>query len=310
MISIVGPTGAGKTTLALRLSKNLPINVISADSRQVYKYMDIGTAKPTKEQRNKLTHYLVDYINPDEKYNLNKFILDSNYYINKNKNKKNIPLIVGGTGLYIWALIDNWSLPDVGPNEKFRTKLENNIKNFGPEYIKKTFINKMGSDFSENYDLNNTRRLIRYLEIIYEVGIEKFLQSSKSKNEKNTIYGIDFSKEEQRTLIPERIEKMFKSGWVEEVENLIKNGYNLGHYSMSGIGYKEIYSYLINKINYEDMRELILNRTNSFIKKQRTWFKKTDNRITWINSIEDNKVIRNISEKILNSYDNKVNANN
>ena len=310
MISIVGPTGAGKTTLALKLSKNLPINVISADSRQVYKYMDIGTAKPTKEQRNKLTHYLVDYINPDEKYNLNKFIIDSNYYINKIKNKKNIPLIVGGTGLYIWALIDNWSLPDVGPNEKFRTKLENNIKNFGPEYIKKTFINKMGSDFSENYDLNNTRRLIRYLEIIYEIGIEKFLQSSKSKNEKNTIYGIDFSKEEQRTLIPERIEKMFKSGWVEEVENLIKNGYNLGHYSMSGIGYKEIYSYLINKINYEDMRELILNRTNSFIKKQRTWFKKTDNRITWINSIEDNKVIRNISEKILNSYDNKVNANN
>ena len=310
MISIVGPTGAGKTTLALRLSKNLPINVISADSRQVYKYMDIGTAKPTKEQRNKLTHYLVDYINPDEKYNLNKFIIDSNYYINKIKNKKNIPLIVGGTGLYIWALIDNWSLPDVGPNEKFRTKLENNIKNFGPEYIKKTFINKMGSDFSENYDLNNTRRLIRYLEIIYEVGIEKFLQSSKSKNEKNTIYGIDFSKEEQRTLIPKRIEKMFKSGWVEEVENLIKNGYNLEHYSMSGIGYKEIYSYLINKINYEDMRELILNRTNSFIKKQRTWFKKTDNRITWINSIEDNKVIRNISEKILNSYDNKVNANN
>ena len=310
MISIVGPTGAGKTTLALRLSKNLPINVISADSRQVYKYMDIGTAKPTKEQRNKLTHYLVDYINPDEKYNLNKFIIDSNYYINKIKNKKNITLIVGGTGLYIWALIDNWSLPDVSPNEKFRTKLENNIKNFGPEYIKKTFINKMGSDFSENYDLNNTRRLIRYLEIIYEVGIEKFLQSSKSKNEKNTIYGIDFSKEEQRTLIPERIEKMFKSGWVEEVENLIKNGYNLEHYSMSGIGYKEIYSYLINKINYEDMRELILNRTNSFIKKQRTWFKKTDNRITWINSIEDNKVIRNISEKILNSYDNKVNANN
>ena len=168
----------------------------------------------------------------------------------------------------------------------------------------------MGSDFSENYDLNNTRRLIRYLEIIYEVGIEKFLQSSKSKNEKNTIYGIDFSKEEQRTLIPKRIEKMFKSGWVEEVENLIKNGYNLEHYSMSGIGYKEIYSYLINKINYENMRELILNRTNSFIKKQRTWFKKTDNRITWINSIEDNKVIRNISEKILNSYDNKVNANN
>ena len=310
MISIVGPTGAGKTTLALRLSKNLPINVISADSRQVYKYIDIGTAKPTKEQRNKLTHYLVDYINPDEKYNLNKFIIDSNYYINKIKNKKNIPLIVGGTGLYIWALIDNWSLPDVEPNEKFRTKLENNIKNFGPEYIKKTFINKMGSDFSENYDLNNTRRLIRYLEIIYEVGIEKFLQSSKSKNEKNTIYGIDFSKEEQRTLIPERIEKMFKSGWVEEVENLIKNGYNLEHYSMSGIGYKEIYSYLLNKINYEDMRKLILNRTNSFIKKQRTWFKKTDNRITWINSIEDNKVIRNISEKILNSYDNKVNANN
>ena len=310
MISIVGPTGSGKTALALKLSKYLPINVISADSRQVYKYMDIGTAKPTKEQRNKLTHYLVDYINPDEKYNLNKFIIDSNYYIKKINNNKNIPVIVGGTGLYIWALLDNWSLPDVGPNEKFRTDLENNVKNFGPEYIMKSFISKIGSDLAKNYDLNNTRRLIRYLEIINKIGIKKFTQLSKSKNEKNIIYGIDFSKEEQHTLIPERIEKMFKSGWIEEVENLIKNGYNSEHYSMSGIGYKEIYSYLINKINYDDMRELILNRTNSFIKKQRTWFKKNDNRISWINSNNDNKLIKNISEKILNSYDNKINANN
>ena len=107
MISIVGSTGAGKTALALNLSKYLPINVISADSRQVYKYMDIGTAKPTKEQRNQLTHYLVDYINPDEKYNLNKFIIDSNHYIDKINKGKNIPIIVGGTGLYIWALLDN-----------------------------------------------------------------------------------------------------------------------------------------------------------------------------------------------------------
>ena len=310
MISIVGSTGAGKTALALKLSKYLPINVISADSRQVYKYMDIGTAKPTKEQRNQLTHYLVDYINPDEKYNLNKFIIDSNHYIDKINKGKNIPIIVGGTGLYIWALLDNWSLPDVPPNEKFRANLENKIVNFGHEYIKNTFINKLGTDFSGNYDLNNTRRLIRYLEIINEIGIEKFLKSSKSKNETNIIYGMDYSKEEQLTIIPERIEKMFKLGWIEEVENLIKNGYNLDHYSMSGIGYKEIYSYLNNKINYECMRELILNRTNSFIKKQRTWFKKSDNRITWINTIEDNKIIKNISEKILNSYDNKVNANN
>ena len=310
MISIVGSTGAGKTALALNLSKYLPINVISADSRQVYKYLDIGTAKPTKEQRNQLTHYLVDYVNPDEKYNLNKFIIDSNYYIDKINSEKNIPIIVGGTGLYIWALLDNWSLPDVAPNKKFRATLEDNIKNFGTEYIKKTFINKIGSDFSKNYDLKNTRRLIRYLEIIDEVGCGKFLQTSKSRNEKNIIIGRDFSKEEQSTLIPKRIENMFKSGWIEEVENLIKNGYNLDHYSMSGIGYKEIYSYLSNKINYEDMRELILNRTNSFIKKQRTWFKKADNRITWINSVEDNKVIKDISEKILNSYDNKVNANN
>ena len=310
MISIVGSTGSGKTALALNLSKYLPINVISADSRQVYKYLDIGTAKPTKEQRNQLTHYLVDYVNPDEKYNLNKFIIDSNYYIDKINSEKNIPIIVGGTGLYIWALLDNWSLPDVAPNEKFRATLEDNIKNFGTEYIKKTFINKIGSDFSKNYDLNNTRRLIRYLEIINEIGSGKFLQTSKSINEKNIIIGRDFSKEEQSTLIPKRIENMFKSGWIEEVENLIKNGYNLDHYSMSGIGYKEIYSYLSNKINYEDMRELILNRTNSFIKKQRTWFKKADNRITWINSVEDNKVIKDISEKILNSYDNKVNANN
>ncbi len=299
MIAIIGPTGSGKTETSVKISDYLPISVINADSRQVYKYMNIGTAKPTIDQQNKLDHYVLDKVNPDINYNLNNFIKDSKYAINKIKSQNKTPIIVGGTGLYVWALIDKWALPDVPPDKDFRKNIELEIHTNGFKYVQSLFVKEVGESVSTKFDLNNTRRLIRYLEIIKSIGKEKFLNSSKLKCNNNLIFGLDYSKDDQEEHITNRIEKMIEDGWIAEVEMLIKKGYNLSHHSMSGIGYKEIYLYLRNEIDYNEMKENTLKRTFSLIKKQRTWFKKTDSRIKWLDSDIKSRDINEISKSIL-----------
>jgi len=299
LIAIIGPTGSGKTETSVKISDYLPISVINADSRQVYKYMNIGTAKPTIDQQNKLDHYVLDKVNPDISYNLNNFIKDSNYAINKIKSQKKTPIIVGGTGLYVWALIDKWALPDVPPDKDFRKNIEFEIHTNGIKYIQSLFVKEVGESVSTKFDLNNIRRLIRYLEIIKSIGKEKFLYSSKPKCNNNLIFGLDYSKDNQEEHITNRIEKMIGNGWITEVEMLIEKGYNLSHHSMSGIGYKEIYLYLCNEIGYNEMKENTLKRTFSLIKKQRTWFKKTDSRIKWLDSDIKSRDINEISKSIL-----------
>lgn len=299
MIAIIGPTGSGKTEISVKISDCLPISVINADSRQVYKYMNIGTAKPTIAQQNKLDHYVLDKVNPNINYNLNNFIKDSNYAINKIKSQNKTPIIVGGTGLYVWALIDKWALPDVPPDKDFRKNIELEIHTNGIKYVQNLFVKEIGESVSTKFDLNNIRRLIRYLEIIKSIGKEKFLNSSKPKCNNNLIFGLDYSKDDQEEHITNRIEKMIEDGWITEVEMLIKKGYNLSHHSMSGIGYKEIYLYLHNEIDYNEMKENTLKRTFSLIKKQRTWFKKTDSRIKWLDSNINSRDINEISKSIL-----------
>lgn len=299
MIAIIGPTGSGKTEISVKISDCLPISVINADSRQVYKYMNIGTAKPTIDQQNKLDHYVLDKVNPNINYNLNNFIKDSNYAINKIKSQNKTPIIVGGTGLYVWALIDKWALPDVPPDKDFRKNIELEIHTNGIKYVQNLFVKEIGESVSTKFDLNNIRRLIRYLEIIKSIGKEKFLNSSKPKCNNNLIFGLDYSKDDQEEHITNRIEKMIEDGWITEVEMLIKKGYNLSHHSMSGIGYKEIYLYLHNEIDYNEMKENTLKRTFSLIKKQRTWFKKTDSRIKWLDSDINSRDINEISKSIL-----------
>lgn len=299
MIAIIGPTGSGKTEISVKISDCLPISVINADSRQVYKYMNIGTAKPTIAQQNKLDHYVLDKVNPNINYNLNNFIKDSNYAINKIKSQNKTPIIVGGTGLYVWALIDKWALPDVPPDKDFRKNIELEIHTNGIKYVQNLFVKEIGESVSTKFDLNNIRRLIRYLEIIKSIGKEKFLNSSKPKCNNNLIFGLDYSKDDQEEHITNRIEKMIEDGWITEVEMLIKKGYNLSHHSMSGIGYKEIYLYLHNEIDYNEMKENTLKRTFSLIKKQRTWFKKTDSRIKWLDSDINSRDINEISKSIL-----------
>lgn len=299
MIAIIGPTGSGKTDLAVQISAKLSINIVNADSRQIYKYMDIGTAKPTSTQRKKLKHYLIDQILPCERYSLNQFINEAKIAIKEIQDNNIIPIIVGGTGLYVWALLDDWKLPDVQPDMHFRKELEEKFEIHGKSYISDLFISELGKSQSENFDTNNIRRLIRYLEIIKSIGPEKFLSSTKTNNNDNLIFGLDYSKNEQELKITNRIDMMIKNGWIKEVENLIQKGYNLSNHSMTSIGYKEIYLYLNKKIDFVEMRKLIIKRTLNFVKKQRTWFKKTDNRINWVDGINNSDQIDLIKNKII-----------
>jgi len=298
LIAIIGPTGSGKTELSIKLSEKIPINVINADSRQIYKYMNIGTAKPTLEQRSKVKHYTVDQVYPNINYSLNDFINDANSSYENIVSQNLTPIIVGGTGLYIWALLDDWKLPDVPPNQGYRDDLEIKIKNNKPEYLSNLFISKIGHENSKNFDLKNNRRLIRYLEIIKTIGSEAFLSNNKKENNNHLIIGLDYCKNTQEQKLSKRIDKMFDEGWINEVENLMQKGYNLSHYSMSGIGYKEIYLYLTKDIDHNKMRELIIKRTLNLVKKQRTWFKKSDKRINWIDITDSVNQVELIKNKI------------
>ena len=299
MIAIIGPTGSGKTEFSIKLSEKIPINVINADSRQIYKYMNIGTAKPTLKQRSKVKHYIVDQVYPNINYSLNNFINDAKESYENILLQDLIPIIVGGTGLYIWALLDDWQLPDVPPDQEYRNYLEIKIKNNKPEYLSNLFISKIGHENSKNFDLKNNRRLIRYLEIIKTIGSEAFLSNNKKENNNHLIIGLDYCKNTQEQKLSKRIDKMFDEGWINEVENLMQKGYNLSHYSMSGIGYKEIYLYLTKDIDHNKMRELIIKRTLNLVKKQRTWFKKSDKRINWIDNTKSSNQVELIKNKII-----------
>ena len=190
------------------------------------------------------------------------------------------------------------------PDLSFREELEKKFELHGKNYISDLFISEIGKIQSENFDMNNTRRLIRYLEIIKSIGPKKFLISTKNNNNNNLIFGLDYSKDEQELKITNRIDMMIKNGWIKEVENLIQKGYNLSHHSMTSIGYKEIYLYLNKKIDSVEMRRQTIKRTLDFVKKQRTWFKKTDNRINWVNEMNNSDQINLIKNEIIkyNNY--------
>jgi len=273
VISIVGSTGAGKTALALNLSKYLPINVISADSRQVYKYMDIGTAKPTKEQRNQLTHYLVDYVNPDEKYNLNKFIIDSNHYIDKINRGKNIPIIVGGTGLYFKALTDGLvKIPNIPM--KTRNKIRLMQKKLGQTGFYNKLL-KLDPLIKNKIEKNDIQRSIRAYEIKHQTkkSIIEWFKKTKiffSSDEFIKLY-IDYPREMLINRISLRVDDMFRDAVIEEVVRFNKLKVKKENSSNKVIGIKEITNLLNKQCTLEQTKELIVIKTRQYAKRQVTW---------------------------------------
>ncbi len=292
VISILGPTASGKSEISIKLGEKFDFPIINCDSKLLYKDFDIGTAKPTKSQQNLVKHYMIDLLKSNEQSNLSWFLDKSRKIISELNHQNQIPILTGGTGQYLWGILEGWDPPNVSPNKEFRARINLEIKNLG--------INKVVKNYSEKYnldsqlDLENPIRLIRIIERI-DAGVYGD-SKSKLKNYKidSLIIGIKIEREINDKLIKDRVKHMLNEGWIEEVENLLDSGINPKSAAMMSIGYRDILEFINGESDREEMEEKIYISTRKLMRHQDNWFKKSDKRIKWVNfenSFEEAEII-------------------
>lgn len=275
VITIIGPTAAGKTSLCLELRKICPIEVISADSRQIYKCMNIGTAKVTPEEIRCVPHHLIDIKEPDENYSAYDFICDCKKKVEEIRKRNHIPIICGGTIFYIRSLIEGMfeepKIPD-----KVRKDVRDEMKKKGTVEMHRE-LKKIDPNSANRLHPNDKQRIGRAIEIYRASGIT--LTEFWKKGNKNKIpldiYSLLINKKKLRNSIERRVKKMFEDGFVEEVKTLLEKGYNPSHYSFTSIGYEQVSKYILNKnaCNLEEVSEAVIKETKKYADKQITFIK-------------------------------------
>ncbi len=297
MIVIVGPTAVGKSGLALHLAKYFPAEIISADSRQIYRYMDIGTNKPTPAERLSVPHHVIDVVEPDQDFSLAMYHQLANEALKAIQQKENLPLMVGGSGLYVWSLVEGWKIPQVPPNQKLRDQLEARAEQEGSHrlYLE---LQDIDPTAAETINPNNTRRIIRALEIYDATGQPSSqLQRKEVPDFPILLIGLTQERSELYEMIDWRVDRMMQRGLVEEVEQLLEKGYSPSLPSMSGIGYRQIVQFLRNEVTLREAIDRIKYETHRLARHQYAWFRPGDNRIHWFNT---SKIKAGVNLTILN----------
>ncbi len=292
VIVICGPTASGKTALSIELAKKINGEIVSSDSMQIYKDMNIGTAKPTIEEMQGIKHYLIDFIAPDKRYSVAEYKKDAENAIEEILKKGKNPILVGGTGLYIDTLIYGIEYPTIEFDEKYRQELEEREKKEGLINLYEE-AKKIDEEAVKKISINDKKRILRILEIYHATGKNKTEQEliSRQKGPKYDykVFAINMDRETLYNRINKRVDIMLENGLVEEVKKLLEK-YKEFPTSMQGLGYKEVKEFLENKISKEEMIDKIKQESRRYAKRQITWFKKNKQTI-WINGldkIEDN----------------------
>ncbi len=281
LLVILGPTAVGKTGLALFLAQALNGEIIGADSRQIYRLMDIGTAKPTPAQRQQVPHHLIDVVYPDENLGLAQYQQLTYAAIRSIQEQGKLPLLVGGTGQYISAVIEGWSIPEVAPNAALRAELEAFAHEQGPAALHKR-LRAVDVFSAQAIHQNNVRRVIRALEVYQETGTPMSELQQKTPPP-YTIYqiGLTLERETLYDRADQRFDQMMAEGFLDEVRNLLDRGYNRKLPAMSGLGYAQLAAYVHNEVS---LAEAVINSkhaTHDFIRRQFTWFRGHDAGIQW-----------------------------
>ena len=295
---IVGLTCSGKTNLGIQLAEKINGEIISADSRQIYKYLDVGTAKPSKDELKKVKHHFISKLEPDEDFNVSKFEWESLNIIEKIFENSKQPIVVGGTGLYIKALIDG-IFDSVDTDEKYRKELLELKAEFGNEYLYNELRN-VDPESAASMQPSNWKRIIRALEVYHLTGQRIGVHQQRYKREVDynfVQYGLNWDRKVLYRNIENRVDEMIKSGLVEEVEKIISKGYDKKLNSLNTVGYKEIISYQSGEISLDKAIELIKRNTRRFAKRQMTWFRR-DKRIKWYD-VSDVADLNKVSDKIV-----------
>ncbi len=297
LIVLAGPTAVGKSELSIELAKEIGGAVISADSIQVYRYMDIGSAKITREEMQRIDHYLVDEFLPDEEFHVVKFQTYAKKYIEEIYKKGQIPILVGGTGFYIQAILKDIDFSEQECDEVYRRELERLAEQKGCAFLH-DMLKQVDEKAAQEIHANNKKRVIRALEY-YHLSGERISEHNEKERQKQSPYNFAyFVLNDDRAKIYEKIERrvdiMLERGLVDEVAHLKEMGYGKELVSMQGLGYKEILSYLDGEISYEEAVYILKRDTRHFAKRQLTWFKREPD-VIWLNkpdfAYDDQKIL-------------------
>lgn len=291
LIVIIGPTGVGKTRWAIQLAWKLNGEIVNADSRQIYRFMDIGTAKSTKEEQSLVTHHLIDIISPDEEFSLASYQQLAYQAIDDIQKRDKIPFLVGGTGQYVWAVLEGWVIPKIPPDTEFRRNLEQKARDNVDELYRA--LQQIDPAAAEKIDPRNIRRIIRALEVSRQKPFSR-AYGKVSPPFESSIIGLTIERKELYRRVDERVDEMIKHGFADEVKKLTEMGYSLTLPSMSGIGYREIGQYLQGKMTFEEAVYKIKTGTHRFIRHQYAWFRLKDERIRWFDpsNIDEEEIER------------------
>lgn len=276
IVIICGPTAVGKTAVSIKLAQKLNTDIISSDSMQIYRGMDVGTAKIRKEEMQGIKHHMIDIVEPCNEYSVSDYSMDALKIIEDLFSNDKVPLIVGGTGLYINSLIYKMDFNSSKKNEEIRSKYRNIFEEKGIDFLYNMLVSK-NSKIPSTIEKNNVKRVIRALEILdNSEEIKAFEEVKIFQNYKVNMYVLKMDREILYKNINKRVDSMITKGLVEEVEELMKKGLTSENQSMKAIGYRQILSYLEGDISKEDAIELIKRDSRRYAKRQYTWFKRYD----------------------------------
>lgn len=286
LVSVAGPTASGKTELALRLANRFDGEIVGADSRQLYRGLDVGTAKPTPAQRALVPHHLVDVADPAEALGLARYLELAHAALDDIWRRGRIPFLVGGTGQYIWALLEGWTVPRVPPDEVLRSALTARAEREGAGALHAELA-RVDPLAAAKIHPSNVRRVVRALEVIRRTGRPiSACQQKRPLPCDRLVLALRVDRDTLYRRIDERVERMVAGGLVEEVRRLLARGYGRGLPAMCGIGYEEICGYLDGELSLEEAGRRIKTETHRLARHQTTWFPPEDRRLTWVDADE------------------------
>ena len=302
LIIVAGPTASGKTALAIELARHVGGEIVNADSMQIYKYMDIGTAKPTKEERAAAVHHLIDFLEPDASYSVADYARDAHKVIADITSRGKIPVMCGGTGLYINSVADDVTFGEVKTDYALREELKKTADEKGGEYLIET-LREFDPVSAERLHPNNLKRVIRAIEFYRLTGVPISEHQAETKRKKSRYSPLIMCIEREREALYERINRrvdmMFDAGLVGEVKRLREMGFTRELNSMQGIGYKEVMDYLDGAATLDETREIIKQSSRRYAKRQMTWFRR-DKRVRYISAGNAEDEAKRIVDDFLN----------
>ena len=286
LVVVVGPTGVGKTALAVDLARSLQGEIVSADSRQIYRHMDVGTAKPTSEEQALVPHHLIDVVDPDQTLTLAQYQDLAYRAIDGIVARGRLPFLVGGTGLYVRAVAEGWAVPRVAPDPVLRQVLQERAEREGAASLYAE-LQAVDPEAAARIHPHNVRRIVRALEVYHSSGETMSAQRGRQAPPFDELWiGLTMPRARLYALVDARIERMIDAGWVDEVRDLLASGYRLDLPALSALGYREIVAYVRGETSLEEAVALIKRHTRRFIRHQYAWFGLQDPRLHWFDVSE------------------------